>query len=350
MPIPFILGAAAAIAGIAGVAAGVKGAVDMKEAKDTMELAKHIHERASEKLKQQNETTCRDMDAIGNRELEILQLFKKFSDIIEKIDNRPEFRTKLGDCDIPQNSIADLREVSVGAAALASALVGAGLGTAGGLAASGATTAAVWALGTAGTGSLISSLSGAAATNATLAFFFFFTLAAGGGGMALGATVLSAATLGAGLLVGGLIFSVTGSKLSDKADDAWREAHRQEETVDQICSKLEEISDYGKRFLSSLNSVYDIYAKHLDELDHIVNVAGKRDWTFFSANDQLITENTIILVNVLHKMCKTELVRKDPKDEELKIANTDAIMTAIGDGNIACEHCDIALHEVSIRS
>jgi hypothetical protein len=85
MPIPFILGAAAAIAGIAGVAAGVKGAVDMKEAKDTMELAKHIHERASEKLKQQNETTCRDMDAIGNRELEILQSFKKFSDIIEKI-------------------------------------------------------------------------------------------------------------------------------------------------------------------------------------------------------------------------------------------------------------------------
>lgn len=339
MPIPFIIGAAAAIAGIAGVAAGVKGAVDMKEAKDTMELAKHIHERASEKLKKQNETTCRDMDAIANRELEILKTFQRFSDIIEKIHNRPEFHTKLGNCDIPNNSISDLKKVSIGAAALASSLVGAGVGVAGGLAASGATTAAVMALGTAGTGSLISSLSGAAATNATLAFLGGGTVAAGGGGIALGTTVLGAATLGAGLLVGGLIFSITGSKLSDKADDAWREAHRQEEKVDQICSKLEEISDYGKRFLTSLNSVYDIYAKHLDELDLIVNVADKRDWWLFDANEQRLTENTILLVNVLHKMCKTELVRKDPKDEELKIANTDAIMIAIGDGDAACEKC-----------
>ena len=134
------------------------------------------------------------------------------------------------------------------------------------------------------------------------------------------------------------------------ADEAWEEAKKQEEKVKQICAKLEEISEYGARFLSSLNSVYDIYAKHLDELDHIVNVTGKRDWTFFSANEQLITENTIILVNVLHKMCKTEMVRKDPKDEELKIANTDAIMTAISDGDVACEHCYVALCEVSRRS
>ena len=339
MPIPFIIGAAAAIAGIAGVAAGVKGAVDMKDAKDTMELAKHIHERASEKLKGQNETTCRDMDAIGNRELEILKTFQRFSDIIEKIHNRPEFHTKLGNCDIPQNSISDLKEVSVGAAALASALAGAGVGVAGGLAASGATTAAVWALGTAGTGSLISTLSGAAATNATLAFLGGGTLAAGGGGIALGTTVLGAATLGAGLLVGGIIFSVAGSKLSDKADEAWVEAKKQEEKVEHICAKLETISDYGGRFLSSLNSVYDIYAKHLDELDHIVNVADKRDWLLFNTTEQLLTENTILLVNVLHKMCKTELVSKDPKDDELKIANTDAIMIAIGDGDAACEKC-----------
>ena len=350
MPIPFILGAAAAIAGIAGVAAGVKGAVDMKEAKDTMELAKYIHERASEKLKKQNETTCRDMDVIGKRELEILKTFGRFSDLIEQIHNRPTFNLKLGKSNIPLNSISDLRDLSVGAAALASALVGAGVGAAGGVAIAGATTAAVAAFGTTGGLTAISTLSGAAATNATLAFLGGGSLAAGGGGMALGATVLSAATLGAGLLVGGLIFSVTGSKLSDKADDAWRESHRQEEKVDQICFKLEEISDYGKRFLSSLNSVYDIYAKHLDELDHIVNVTGKRDWTFFSANEQLITENTIILVNVLHKMCKTEMVRKDPKDEELKIANTDAIMTAISDGDVACEHCYVALCEVSRRS
>ena len=108
-------------------------------------------------------------------------------------------------------------------------LGGAGLGAAGGFAAAGATTAAVMALGTASTGTAIASLSGVAATNATLALLGGGTLAAGGGGMAAGAAALGAATLGVGLLVGGIIFSFTGGKLSDKADEAWAQMKKAEE-------------------------------------------------------------------------------------------------------------------------
>lgn len=56
------------------------------------------------------------------------------------------------------------------------------------------TTSAVMAIGTASTGTAISSLSGAAATNATLAWLGGGSLAAGGGGVAAGTAVLGAIT------------------------------------------------------------------------------------------------------------------------------------------------------------
>ena len=89
------------------------------------------------------------------------------------------------------------------------ALGSAAAGVAVGFAAAGGTTAAVMALGTASTGTAIASLSGVAATNATLA-------ALGGGGIALGTTILGASTLGVGLLVGGIIFSVVGNGTTKK--------------------------------------------------------------------------------------------------------------------------------------
>ena len=153
--------------------------------------------------------------------LKILNDFKDFSDAIEKIQNRPEFKEyKIGGVALPKYNKEELNKVSVGAGVLLGGIGGAAVGTAGGFAAAGATTSAVMALGTASTGTAIASLSGAAATNATLAALGGGAVAAGGGGIALGTSILGAATLGVGLLVGGVIFSATGSKLSDKADEA----------------------------------------------------------------------------------------------------------------------------------
>lgn len=40
MPLPLIIGGLAAVAGAAGIGSGIHGGVKMKEAKDTMNLAK----------------------------------------------------------------------------------------------------------------------------------------------------------------------------------------------------------------------------------------------------------------------------------------------------------------------
>ena len=206
MPLPFILGGIAAAAAVAGVGSGIKGGMKMKDANDTMESAKQMQRRAINKFEENNKKTTKQMDSIGETELSILSSFEEFADLMENIQGRPEFKKySKEDIKLPEYTAEELREVSAGAGVLMGGLGGAAAGTAGGFAAAGATTSAVMALGTASTGTAIASLSGAAATNATLALLGGGTIAAGGGGVALGTAVLGGATLGVGLLVGGMM-------------------------------------------------------------------------------------------------------------------------------------------------
>ena len=163
MPLPLILGGAAAIAGAVGIGSAVHGGVKMKEANDTMKWAESKHRESITGFETQNKKTTADMDRLGKKELEILDSFQKFSNIFEQIHNRPEFKPyEKENVSIPAYNAEELKQVSVGAGVLLGGLGGAAVGTAGGFAAAGATTAAVMALGTASTGTAIASLSGVA--------------------------------------------------------------------------------------------------------------------------------------------------------------------------------------------
>jgi len=70
-------------------------------------------------------------------------------------------------------------------------MIAGGIGAAAGTLASATALGLVATFGTAGTGTAIASLSGAAATNATLAWIGGGTLAAGGGGVAAGSTIVT---------------------------------------------------------------------------------------------------------------------------------------------------------------
>lgn len=328
--IPLAVKAAAGAAGIAGVGSAVHGVSKMKKAQNTMEEAKSFHEENIKKFEKENEKTSKVMDKLGELELEILHSFGEFADIFEQIKNRPVFETytKNG-ITLPKYDRETIKEVSVGAGVLLGGLGGAGLGTAGGFAAAGATTAAVMALGTASTGTAIASLSGAAATNATLALLGGGTLAMGGGGIAAGTAVLGAATLGVGLLVGGVIFNFTGGKLSDKADEAWAQAEEAEKKINAICRYLKELRGVADEYYGTLFAVNEIYQRHLNGLKSIVTLLGHRDWNAFSAEERKLTENTVLLVGLLYRMCKVELVLKGEGEEEMNRINKDEVEQAV---------------------
>lgn len=299
MPLPFILGGIAAVAGAAGVASGVSGAKKMKDANDTMKSAQNRHEKNIERLEDHNKMMTQKLDTLGKKELEILKSFERFSKAIEKIQNKPEFKAyKKESIEIPKYNVEELKKVSVEAGVLLGSLGGAA-GTAGGFAAVGVSTAV--------------------ASDVTLSALGGGAIAAGGGGMALGSAVLGAATLGVGLLVGGVIFNVTGGSLSDKADEAWNQMRKAEKEIDKICVYFDELRDVAYKYILSLEKVERSYKYNLNRLENILRV--KRDWNYFSDEEKLITENTILLVGLLYNMCKVELVLKSNSEDKLNRIN-----------------------------
>ena len=146
--------------------------------------------------------------------------------LINSIANRPkEFDTDIAEIKMKRKSFVDVCEFAKAEleAAKKSAL-GAGAGVAAGAAiVSVAPTAAMWVattFGTASTGTAISALSGAAATNAALAWLGGGALAAGGGGMAAGQAFLALAgpvgwgVAGVTLLSSIVLFSMKKLKLN----------------------------------------------------------------------------------------------------------------------------------------
>ena len=181
------------------------------------------------------------------------------------------------------------------------------------------------ALGTASTGTAISALSGAAATNATLAALGGGSLAAGGGEIALGTTILGAATLGVGLLVGGVIFSCTGSKLSSKADKAWEQMISNEQKINKICNYLFDLQRTAERYNATLLRMRSLYMKQLDKMRNIIESYNEKhvNWQNLSSEEQLVIENMVLIVGVLYNMCKVQLVQKSNSSEQNVINKTE---------------------------
>lgn len=326
MPLPLILGIAAVVAGTTGVGLGIHGGVKMKRANDKFKEAQKRNDLNNARLERMNHSACRAMDILGENEMKVLSEFQRFSDLFERIKNRPEFKdVKIGNVVISKFESKEIKNASVGASVLIGSLGGAALGTAGGFAAAGATTAAVTVLGTASTGTAISTLSGAALTNATLAALGGGPLAAGGGGIALGTTILGAATLGVGLLVGGVIFSCTGSKLSSKADKAWEQMISNEQKINKICNYLFDLQRTAERYNATLLRMRSLYMKQLDKMRNIIESYNEKhvNWQKLSSEEQLVIENMVLIVGVLYNMCKVQLVQKSNSSEQNVINKAD---------------------------
>ena len=326
MPLPLALAIAAGIAGVTGVGSGIHGAKKMKDANDTLKAAEARHKRNVAKFDKSSDNTNKKMDELGKLELEILSSFETFADTIEKIQNRPQFKEyKTEGVKLPKYDKEELKKVSIGAGVLLGGLGGAAVGTAGGFAAAGATTSAVMALGTASTGTAIASLSGVAATNATLAALGGGAISAGGGGIALGTTMLSATTLGVGLLVGGVIFNVVGGSMSNKADEAWSQMKKAEGTIETICTYLNKLRTTANKYIDSLKKVNEKYQESFQTISNIVNVQHKVDWNEFTEEEKIDLQNTVLLVGLLYKMCKVKLVNKAKNDNEINTVNTKVV-------------------------
>ncbi len=332
MALPVILLAASALAGTAGVANAAKGAQKMAETNADKKEINSQHEENTANYEIRFSVATQAMDTLGEKEINVLADFNEFSDVIERIENRPEFGSIVQDgFKLPDLSLKEIKDVSVGAVALAGGMGGVAAGTFGGFAAASATTSAVMAIGTASTGTAIASLSGAAATNATLAALGGGALAAGGGGIALGTTVLGAATAGIGIMVGGIIFNITGNSVKAKMEEAKEAVEEETFIVNKVCAYLEDLTNAATNYHKAISLVKKIYDKHFARLQYAVVVDGKTDYTKFDETDKLAYSNTVLLVGILYDMLKVNVVNKI--DENFNEVNAGELNRAMKDAD-----------------
>ncbi|MGX6591745.1 hypothetical protein [Cetobacterium ceti] len=201
---------------------------------------KDLKETAIRKVKRAAREYEAEFENVNNKSIELFQLKNLSKDeviipvenFISKLANSPrEFEKSIEELTYEfQNFKGEIRRLEIEAQntefqAGGSSMVGvaAGIGTAA-LLPTGAMAVAT-TFGVASTGTAISALSGAAATNAALAWLGGGALAAGGGGMAAGSALLTLAgpigwgIAGAGLIGSGLFASSKNKKIAEEANE-----------------------------------------------------------------------------------------------------------------------------------
>ena len=321
MALPIILGVAAFIAAGGGIGAGVKGVIDTKKANETMDAARRRNEKNLAEFCEAEKMAKGKMEKLGELEMTTAKDFRRFSEAFEKIKNRPQFSDLKLNADIPPFDFNEIRIVSVAAGAFIGAAAGGVTGAVFGTAAAAGTTAAVMALGTASTGTAIASLSGAAATKAALAAIGGGSLAAGGGGIALGTTILGASTLGVGLLVGGAIFAFAGAKMKEKADEVFSAMLKNEQEICKNIGYFSRLSMTADILTSAIEKISRIYDTKVSQFILLVN--REKDWNSYTSDEQLLVENTICVVSVLHKLINTPLLKVIKTDDKGNPLETD---------------------------
>ena len=169
MPIPFILGGIAIAAGAFGAKKGYDAYCDNEDAKSYTQRAKRIFENSQEELNDKRKATNENLNDFGEYKKSIFENeINKFIYLFRQIKNFKVTDNTLDEYEFQNNEIsfeAFKKEVFNVTNLLGSMSGSAVAGAAAGFGAFGAT----GLLATASTGTAISTLSGAAATNATLA-------------------------------------------------------------------------------------------------------------------------------------------------------------------------------------
>lgn len=217
MVLPLILLGIGVVTGTGGVGLGGAGAAEIVKAKKTIAKAGATYDAEyslAEAAVKQTNANLAEFGSLQKRA--ITDVVVRMEDWLRRNEKqvRESERLLVDGVDATTQKVPGLGKLDVEAAAWVTAAVGS---VATGAAVNSAVTSAVMTWGSASTGTAISTLSGAAATNATLAALGGGAIAEGGGGMALGSTVLGTVALGPALLFSGAVIKKQGAKAKTQA-------------------------------------------------------------------------------------------------------------------------------------
>ncbi|MBR2571832.1 MAG: hypothetical protein IKE30_06850 [Clostridia bacterium] len=189
-------------------------------------------------------------------------------------------------------------------------------------------TAGAHALAAASTGTAIASLSGAAATNATLAFFGGGSLAAGGMGIAGGTAVLGGLVAGPALMVLGFVMDAAARKNLDKALANQAEALRICEELDTASRQCEAIRRRTYMFYNLLARLDARLLPLIYRMEDIIQSEGD-DYRQYSAESKKAIASCVSIAVSIKSVLDTPILTDDglltPESEKVASAEQPAL-------------------------
>ena len=312
MPLPLVVPLIIAGLGAVGVGKGVKAAVDNSEAKDTERRARSIADDAKEELEGSKRNFNDALERYGEAKFKAVDKYLRcFIDTFGQIKN-VEFASgeqidDLSKVSITEDELKDIsRDVSIVSEAVSGGIAGLGGGA---LAAFGAYNGTML-LASAGTGTAISTLSGAAATNATLAWLGGGTLAAGGGGMAAGAMVLGVMAAGPALLIFGSILGANAKKRLNDAMSNLEQAETIEAELSVLTEKLRQMLASVVLCLTVLDKFSGKMRRANTKLVKLLEASGA-DYRHYTEDEKTLVFAAVKFAQVLKMIIDLPLLNQD---------------------------------------
>lgn len=312
MPVPIIIGVVAAGSALYGVYKSVGGAMDQTTASNINGDARSRVDAARSNVDAQRRTAHAMLEDYGSRKLRAFNgIIADFIETFGKLKNVESLRTpeldKLNLGDFSTNTLQGLRDDY---ALLKSSGLGLGSGIGGGAALAFGAYNGTMLLATASTGTAISTLSGVAATNATLAWLGGGSLAAGGGGMALGAMVLGGIVVGPALAIFGHIVGNRGEEALNNARSNMELAKTIQQDARLLCTKLEAIEHMSELANKVFSKTSTKLRRALSDLTRVIETHGV-DYASYPVEARENVLRTVKFAQLLKAMIDTPILDKD---------------------------------------
>jgi hypothetical protein len=147
--------------------------------------------------------------------------------------------------------------------------------------------------------------------------------AGAGAGLGIAVCGLNLVALGPGLLISGIGLMIAGGHIKKKAIENNKQAKQLVKDVDAIVKQYDELATAAALLEKHISAVYAQYEKHLARMKKILS--KKTRWSDMSDKEHTAIENTILLVGMLFKLCKIELIVNAKKTESINAEEVETI-------------------------
>ncbi|WP_075780543.1 hypothetical protein [Marinitoga sp. 1137] len=318
--IPIIFAGMAVVSGRIGYTSIKKGYKNNNKAKKIKEQAENILEKINGEIERERNKVQKIIESFGHKKIEILSTsvnefiinFEKIEGIdLDNINNMKEFDISNDYFNSLKKEFEELKIASFKAKDIAvNGIISIAGGTLSSYGLYSLVMSGLGGLATASTGTAIGTLSGAAATNATLAWFGGGSLASGGFGMIGGMTILGGLGTGVALGICGVVVEKKSEKTLNEAEKKYRKVEEFKLQSKEIIRTLNNIYTKTNQIIELLEKLNSYFIKYINSMKDILNKKGAI-WSNYDLSEQNDIYVCIQLAHIIKSILDINLLKEN---------------------------------------